>query len=125
MLIDGTNSQVQGGVLHRWHSSIYLRYVRLSPKPFREDLGGAEQQAMHGRLGRLFGKYTEEMFFEGDQSALNPMRYIPTPSTPSWPRNGQLSRNTFSRKPSAPACAGGTGPFMTSWLRTSVAPSPA
>jgi hypothetical protein len=34
---------------------------------------------MHGRLGRLFGKYTEEMFFEGDQSALNPMRYIPTP----------------------------------------------
>jgi hypothetical protein len=34
---------------------------------------------MHGRLGRLFGKYTEEMFFQGDQSALNPMRYIPTP----------------------------------------------
>src|ERR1700739_4832243 len=25
------------------------------------------------------GKYTEEMFFEGDQSALNPMRYLPTP----------------------------------------------
>ncbi|MGA7524468.1 MAG: hypothetical protein WBW84_18590 [Acidobacteriaceae bacterium] len=34
---------------------------------------------MHGRLGRLMGKYSEEMFFEGDQSALNPMRYIPTP----------------------------------------------
>ena len=34
---------------------------------------------MHGRIGRLFGKYTEEMFFEGDQSAWNPMRYIPTP----------------------------------------------
>jgi hypothetical protein len=46
---------------------------------FREDLGGAEQQAMHGRLGRLFGKYTEEMFFQGDESALNPTRYIPTP----------------------------------------------
>jgi hypothetical protein len=28
---------------------------------------------------RLFGKYSEEMFFEGDQSALNPMRYLPTP----------------------------------------------
>lgn len=25
------------------------------------------------------GKYTEEMFFEGDQSAANPMRYLPTP----------------------------------------------
>ena len=25
------------------------------------------------------GKYTEEMFFEGDQSAFNPMRYLPTP----------------------------------------------
>jgi hypothetical protein len=35
---------------------------------------------MHGRLGRLFGKYTEEMFFEGDQSFLNPMRYVPTPA---------------------------------------------
>jgi hypothetical protein len=46
---------------------------------FRQDLGGAEEQAMHGRLGRLFGKYSEEMFFEGDQSAFNPMRYIPTP----------------------------------------------
>jgi len=46
---------------------------------FRTDLGGAEQQAMHGRIGQLFGKYTEEMFFEGDQSAWNPMRYIPTP----------------------------------------------
>jgi hypothetical protein len=46
---------------------------------FRSDLGGAEQQAMHGRMGRLFGKYTEELFFEGDQSAANPMRYIPTP----------------------------------------------
>lgn len=46
---------------------------------FREDLGGAEQQAMHGFFGRLFGKYSEEMFFEGDQSALNPMRYLPTP----------------------------------------------
>ena len=34
---------------------------------------------MHGRIGQLFGKYTEEMFFEGDQSAWNPMRYMPTP----------------------------------------------
>jgi hypothetical protein len=25
------------------------------------------------------GEYSEEMFFEGDQSALNPMRYLPTP----------------------------------------------
>jgi hypothetical protein len=46
---------------------------------FREDLGGAEEQAMHGRAGRLFGKYAEEMFFEGDQSILNPMRYLPSP----------------------------------------------
>lgn len=34
---------------------------------------------MHGRLGQRFGKYSEEMFFEVDQSALNPMRYVPTP----------------------------------------------
>ena len=46
---------------------------------FRGDLGGAEQQAMHGFMGKMVGKYSEEMFFEGDQSAWNPMRYIPTP----------------------------------------------
>jgi len=42
-------------------------------------MGGAEQQAMHGTMGRLFGKFAEEMFFQGDQSAWNPMRYLPTP----------------------------------------------
>ncbi len=46
---------------------------------FRTDLGGAEQQAMHGRLGQLFGKYTEELFFDGDQGRLNPMRYVANP----------------------------------------------
>jgi hypothetical protein len=46
---------------------------------FRSDLGGPEQQAMHGRMSRLFGKYTEELFLEGDQSVANPMRYFPTP----------------------------------------------
>jgi hypothetical protein len=34
---------------------------------------------MQGWFGRLMGKYSEEVFFEGDQSAWNPMRYIPTP----------------------------------------------
>ena len=51
----------------------------LKQVPAKDSTGGAEEQAMHGTLGRLFGKYTEEMFFEGDQSALNPMRYLPTP----------------------------------------------
>jgi hypothetical protein len=46
---------------------------------FRTDQGGAEEQAMHGWFGRLMGRYSEEAFFEGDQSAWNPMRYIPTP----------------------------------------------
>lgn len=46
---------------------------------FRQDLGGPEEQAIHGRMGRLFGKYTEEMFFQGEQSALNPMRYVANP----------------------------------------------
>ncbi len=27
----------------------------------------------------MVGKYSEEMFFEGDQSAANPMRYLPAP----------------------------------------------
>ena len=52
---------------------------------FRKDLGGAEQQAMFGRLARTLGKYAEEVSFEGDNSAINPMRYIPTPfHTKMW-----------------------------------------
>ena len=46
---------------------------------FRPDLGGPEEQAMHGWFGKLAGKYSEEMFFEGDQAWWNPARYIPTP----------------------------------------------
>ena len=52
---------------------------------FRKDLGGAEQQAMFGRLARTLGKYAEEVSFEGDNAAINPMRYIPTPfHTKMW-----------------------------------------
>ena len=46
---------------------------------FRQELGGADERAMQGWFGRLMGKYSEEAFFEGDQSRLNPMRYIPMP----------------------------------------------
>jgi hypothetical protein len=45
---------------------------------FRTDLGGAEQQAMHGIFGKALGKYSEAVFFQGDQNPLNPMRYVPT-----------------------------------------------
>ncbi|HLJ79790.1 MAG TPA: hypothetical protein VKT75_20405 [Acidobacteriaceae bacterium] len=34
---------------------------------------------MHGWFGRLAGRYSEELFFEGDQAWWNPARYIPTP----------------------------------------------
>jgi hypothetical protein len=34
---------------------------------------------MHGRLARFLGEYSEELFFQGEQSRLNPMRYLPTP----------------------------------------------
>jgi hypothetical protein len=43
---------------------------------FREDLGGAEQQAMYGTAARAFGRFAEGMSFQGDSSALNPMRYL-------------------------------------------------
>ncbi len=61
------------------HENVNRALIERGYAVFRENLGGAEQQAMHGRFGRLFGKYAEEMFFEGDQSAWNPMRYLPTP----------------------------------------------
>ncbi len=61
------------------HENINRELVHRGYAVFREDLGGAEQQAMHGWLSRLFGHYAEEMFFAGDQHFLNPMRYLPTP----------------------------------------------
>jgi hypothetical protein len=40
---------------------------------------------MFGRLARTLGKYAEEVSFEGDNAAINPMRYIPTPfHTKMW-----------------------------------------
>lgn len=44
---------------------------------FRKDLGGAEEQAMHGRLAQALGKYAEAVSFEGDNSRWNPLRYLP------------------------------------------------
>jgi len=61
------------------HRNINRELIHRGYGVFRSDMGGAEQQAMHGRMGRLFGKFTEEMFFQGDQSAWNPMRYVFTP----------------------------------------------
>jgi hypothetical protein len=73
------NSQDIQALISADHTNINRELINRGYGVFRGDLGGAEQQAMHGRFGRLFGKYTEEMFFEGDQSAGNPMRYLPTP----------------------------------------------
>lgn len=44
---------------------------------FRKDLGGAEEQAMHGAVARTLGKYAEAVSFEGDNSRWNPLRYLP------------------------------------------------
>lgn len=43
---------------------------------FREELGGAEAQAMYGSAARAFGKVTEALAFQGDSSFLNPNRYL-------------------------------------------------
>jgi len=44
---------------------------------FRKDLGGAEEQAMHGAVARTLGRYAEAISFEGDNSRANPLRYLP------------------------------------------------
>jgi hypothetical protein len=44
---------------------------------FRKDLGGAEEQAMHGKVAQALGKYAEAISFEGDNSRWNPLRYLP------------------------------------------------
>jgi hypothetical protein len=59
--------------------NINRELIRHGYARFRKDKGGAEEQAMHGFLARKFGKYAESASFEGDDSVLNPLRYIPTP----------------------------------------------
>jgi len=49
---------VEQAALDSWYSYEYGIRAGFQPKP---------------------RKYTEEMFFEGDQHPLNPMRYLPTP----------------------------------------------
>jgi hypothetical protein len=44
---------------------------------FRKDLGGAEEQDMHGGVAQILGKYAEAISFEGDNSRWNPLRYLP------------------------------------------------
>lgn len=52
---------------------------------YREDLGGAESQAMYGFAGRAIGKLSESLAFSGDNSPVNPLRYIPSPAhTKFW-----------------------------------------
>lgn len=59
----------------------------------RADLSGSESQAMHGTLGKLLGKYAETVSFQGDESYLNPLRYIPTPyHTKLWQNRTPLSQ---------------------------------
>ena len=44
---------------------------------FRKDLGGPEEQAMHGSVSKALGSYAEAGSFEGDNSRWNPLRYLP------------------------------------------------
>jgi hypothetical protein len=60
---------------------------------YREDLGGAEARSMHGKLGRAIGGLAEGLAFQGDSSALNPMRYVPSPAhTKFWQERTPLAQ---------------------------------
>ena len=60
---------------------------------YRGDSGGAETRAMHGVLGRTVGRLAEALAFEGDESALNPRRYVPSPAhTKLWQERTAISQ---------------------------------
>ena len=48
----------------------------VTPMSMDYDRLPAKTGTWHGRFGRLFGKYTESMFFDGDDGLL---RFVPTP----------------------------------------------
>ena len=48
---------------------------------------------MHGKLGRAVGSLAEGSAFQGDSSALNPMRYVPSPAhTKFWQERTPLAQ---------------------------------
>lgn len=60
---------------------------------YRKDLGGAESQAMFGPIDRLLGSLAENVSFTGDESRLNPLRYVPTPyHTKYWQQRTPLAQ---------------------------------
>jgi hypothetical protein len=73
------NSEYVSAVINADGTNVNRELINRGYATFRGDLGGAEEQGMFGTFSKLFGKYNEEMFFQGDQSVLNPLRYVPTP----------------------------------------------
>jgi hypothetical protein len=60
---------------------------------FRKDLAGSEVQAMFGPIARKFGALAESLSFTGDESPLNPLRYIPQPfNTKLWQEREPISQ---------------------------------
>lgn len=60
---------------------------------YRKDLGGAESQAMFGWFGRTAGRLAENASFTGDESRLNPLRYVPSPyHTKLWQERTPLAQ---------------------------------
>lgn len=78
---------VSGGV------NINRAVVALGLGQSKPEEGGPESQALYSSFDRTIGSLGEALSFTGDQSFLNPMRYIPTPfHTKLWQAQTPLSR---------------------------------
>ena len=71
------NSQRVRAVIEADGTNINRELIDQGYGRFRKDLGGAEEQAMHGAVARTLGRYAEAISFEGDNSRANPLRYLP------------------------------------------------
>ena len=71
------NSQNVRAVIEAGGININRELIEQGYGRFRKDLGGAEEQAMHGGVARVLGSYAEALSFEGDNSRWNPLRYLP------------------------------------------------
>jgi hypothetical protein len=71
------NSQNVRAVIEAGGININRELIDQGYGRFRKDLGGAEEQAMHGGVARALGSYAEALSFEGDNSRWNPLRYLP------------------------------------------------
>jgi hypothetical protein len=103
------HSELIRAVVEVGHKNLNKQLLDQGLAQYRKDLAGPESQAMFGSIGKAIGTFAEQLSFVGDESAANPLRYLPTPlHSKFWQERTALSQYQFEEI---------TGARMRRWQR--------